>query len=107
LPLLTPGSDGIVEIESDAIKIARKIGYPVMTGGRWRGRIEECGNNKTSLQSAFTAPSRSEKAFGNDQVYLKNSSLIRIMSNFRLLLRSWSLFIWVIATVPFSDATRR
>ncbi|MGB9474231.1 MAG: biotin carboxylase N-terminal domain-containing protein, partial [Candidatus Udaeobacter sp.] len=27
---VTPGSDGIIEAESDAIKIAKKIGYPVM-----------------------------------------------------------------------------
>src|SRR5580704_13001788 len=27
---ITPGSDGIVENEADALKIAKKIGYPVM-----------------------------------------------------------------------------
>ena len=38
---VTPGSDGIVETESDAIKVAKKIGYPVMikatAGGGGRG----------------------------------------------------------------------
>src|SRR6266436_8796835 len=27
---VTPGSDGIVETEQDALKVARKLGYPVM-----------------------------------------------------------------------------
>src|SRR5207247_8691740 len=52
---VTPGSDGIVETESDAIKIAKKIGYPVMikatAGGGGRGM--RVAHNEPSLQSAF------------------------------------------------------
>src|SRR6201982_3676476 len=71
---VTPGSDGIVEIESDAIKIAKKIGYPVMikaaAGGGGRGM--RMAHNEPSLQSAFhSARHEAEKAFGNDQVYLE------------------------------------
>ena len=71
---VTPGSDGIVETESDAIKIARKIGFPVMikatAGGGGRGM--RMAHNEPSLQSAFhSARHEAEKAFGNDQVYLE------------------------------------
>jgi acetyl-CoA carboxylase biotin carboxylase subunit len=71
---VTPGSDGIVETESDAIKIAKKIGYPVMikaaAGGGGRGM--RMAHNEPSLQSAFhSARHEAEKAFGNDQVYLE------------------------------------
>jgi acetyl-CoA carboxylase, biotin carboxylase subunit len=71
---VTPGSDGIVETESDAIKIARKIGYPVMikatAGGGGRGM--RMAHNEPSLQLAFhSARHEAEKAFGNDQVYLE------------------------------------
>src|SRR5258705_6983781 len=71
---VTPGSDGIVETESDAINIAKKIGYPVMikaaAGGGGRGM--RMAHNEPSLQSGFhSARHEAEKAFGNDQVYLE------------------------------------
>src|SRR5216110_583661 len=71
---VTPGSDGIVDTEGDAIKIARKIGYPVMikatAGGGGRGM--RMAHNEPSLQSAFhSARHEAEKAFGNDQVYIE------------------------------------
>src|SRR5215468_3227823 len=71
---VAPGSDGIVETESDAIKIAKKIGYPVMikatAGGGGRGM--RMAHNEPSLQSAFhSARHEAEKSFGNDQVYLE------------------------------------
>jgi acetyl-CoA carboxylase biotin carboxylase subunit len=71
---VTPGSDGIVETESDAIKIAKKIGYPVMikasAGGGGRGL--RTAHNEPSLQSAFhSARHEAEKAFGNEQVYIE------------------------------------
>ena len=71
---VTPGSDGIVETESDAIKIARKIGYPVMikatAGGGGRGM--RSAHNEPSLKSAFhSARHEAEKAFGNEQVYIE------------------------------------
>ena len=71
---ITPGSDGIVETEDDAMKIAKKLGYPVMikaaAGGGGRGM--RAAHNEPSLKSAFhSARHEAQKAFGNDQVYLE------------------------------------
>ncbi len=71
---VTPGSDGIVETEGDAIRIAKKIGYPVMikatAGGGGRGM--RMAHNEPSLKSAFHgARHEAEKAFGNEQVYIE------------------------------------
>src|SRR6478736_4136723 len=71
---VTPGSDGIVETEDDAIKIAKKLGYPVMikaaAGGGGRGM--RAAHNEPSLKSAFhSARHEAQKAFGDDQVYLE------------------------------------
>ena len=71
---VTPGSDGIVETESDAIKIAKKIGYPIMikavAGGGGHGM--RTAHNEPSLKSAFHgARHEAEKAFGNEQIYLE------------------------------------
>jgi acetyl-CoA carboxylase biotin carboxylase subunit len=71
---ITPGSDGIVETEDDAMKIAKKLGYPVMikaaAGGGGRGM--RAAHNEPSLKSAFhSAGHEAQKAFGNDQVYLE------------------------------------
>ena len=71
---VTAGSDGIVETESDAIRIAKKIGYPVMikasAGGGGRGM--RTAHNEPSLKSAFhSARHEAEKAFGNEQVYIE------------------------------------
>ena len=60
----TPGSNGIVETESDAIKIARKIGYPVMikatAGGGGRGM--RMGSNERACNQPFTCASRSRES---------------------------------------------
>src|SRR5207302_9917021 len=71
---VTPGSDGIVETEDEAIRIAKKIGYPVMikaaAGGGGRGM--RTAHNEPSLKSAFhSARHEAQKAFGNDQIYLE------------------------------------
>jgi acetyl-CoA carboxylase biotin carboxylase subunit len=71
---VTPGSDGLVETESEAMRIAKKIGYPVMikavAGGGGRGM--RTAHNEPSLQSAFhSARHEAQKAFGNEQVYLE------------------------------------
>ena len=71
---VTPGSDGIVENEKDALVIARKIGYPVMikatAGGGGRGMRP--AHNDGSLVAGFRAAStEAEKAFGNGSVYIE------------------------------------
>ncbi len=71
---VTPGSDGIVETEKDAIQVAKKIGYPLMikavSGGGGRGM--RAAHNEASLVQGFHAAStEAEKAFGNAEVYIE------------------------------------
>jgi len=71
---VTPGSDGIVEDDKQAVKIAKKIGYPVMikavAGGGGRGM--RMAHNEPSLESGFhAARMEAEKAFGNSDVYIE------------------------------------
>jgi acetyl-CoA carboxylase biotin carboxylase subunit len=71
---VTPGSDGIVESDKDAAKIAKKIGYPVMikavAGGGGRGM--RAAHNETSLMAGYhSARLEAEKAFGTSDVYIE------------------------------------
>ena len=71
---VTPGSDGIVGNEQEALKLARKIGYPLMikavAGGG--GRSMRTAHNDASLAPAFyAARTEAEKAFGNGDVYIE------------------------------------
>ena len=71
---VVPGSDGPVSDETQAAKMANKLGYPIMikaaAGGGGRGM--RIAHNDTALRSAFSA-ARSEAgaAFGDDRVYLE------------------------------------
>jgi acetyl-CoA carboxylase biotin carboxylase subunit len=71
---VTPGSEGIVENEKDAQKIARKIGYPVMikatAGGGGRG-MRPAHNDVSLVQGFHAARAEAEKAFGNAGVYIE------------------------------------
>ncbi len=69
-----PGSDGLIETSDEAIKIARKMGYPVIVkasaGGGGRGM--RIAHNDISLANAFlAAKAEAEAAFGNSDVYLE------------------------------------
>ncbi len=71
---VVPGSDGVIENESEALKLANKLGYPVMikaaAGGGGRGM--RVVHNDISLRSAFSAAcSEAEAAFQNGAVYLE------------------------------------
>jgi acetyl-CoA carboxylase biotin carboxylase subunit len=71
---VVPGSDGTVENESETLKLADKIGYPVMikaaAGGGGRGM--RIAHNDISFRSAFgAARAEAEAAFGNGSVYLE------------------------------------
>src|SRR5438874_7081884 len=71
---ITPGSDGIVETEDEAMRIAKKLGYPVMVkaAGGGGGRGMRVAHNEPSLKSAFhSARHEAQKAFGNEQVYIE------------------------------------
>lgn len=69
-----PGSDGPVENESEAVKIARKIGYPVIikavAGGGGRG-MRIAHNDISFAKEYHVARNEAEKAFGNGAVYIE------------------------------------
>jgi len=71
---VVPGSDGVIADESEAIKLANKIGYPLIikaaAGGGGRGM--RVVHNDISLRSAFNAArAEAEAAFGDGSVYLE------------------------------------
>ena len=71
---VVPGSDGAIESESEALKLASMIGYPVMikasAGGGGRGM--RVAHNDISFRQAFNAArSEAEVAFGDPTVYLE------------------------------------
>jgi acetyl-CoA carboxylase biotin carboxylase subunit len=71
---LVPGSDGLIESEEEAIRVAAQVGYPVLikatAGGGGKGiRV---ANNEVSLRSELkNAAAEAEKAFKNAGVYLE------------------------------------
>ncbi len=70
----SPGSKGEIDDETEAVKIAREIGYPVMVkasaGGGGRGM--RVAHNDGSLRSGMKAAKQeAEAAFGNGTVYLE------------------------------------
>jgi acetyl-CoA carboxylase, biotin carboxylase subunit len=73
LPML-PGSDGPVDGEESALKVAKSIGYPVIikavAGGGGRGM--RVVRNSNELGTALrTAQREAEAAFGNGDVYVE------------------------------------
>ncbi len=71
---IVPGSDGPVETETEAVKVARKMGYPVIikavAGGGGRGM--RIAHNDVSFAKEFhVARAEAEKAFGNGAVYVE------------------------------------
>ncbi len=71
---VTPGSDGVVKTQEEALAIARKLGYPVLikavAGGGGKGM--RIARNDVSLAQGFmTASSEAERAFGNADVYVE------------------------------------
>ncbi len=71
---VVPGSDGPVDTEADALKTARRIGYPVIVkaAGGGGGRGMRVAHNDPSLVKGFhTAKAEAERAFGNGVVYIE------------------------------------
>lgn len=71
---VTPGSDGEIETEQEALKVARKIGYPVMikaaAGGGGKG-MRPAHNDASLVQGFHGARMEAEKAFGYAGVYIE------------------------------------
>ena len=71
---VTPGSDGLLDTEEDALAAAEKIGYPVLikatAGGGGRG-MRVANNRAELLHSYNTARAEAEVAFKNSGVYLE------------------------------------
>jgi len=71
---IVPGSDGPVDKEAEAVKIARKIGYPVIikavAGGGGRG-MRIAHNDISFAKEYHVARNEAEKAFGNGSVYIE------------------------------------
>ena len=73
---VVPGSEGNLKNVAEAVKIAKKIGYPVMlkatSGGGGRG-IRRC-NNEDELSRAYErVVSEATKAFGSADVFLEKA----------------------------------
>ena len=71
---ITPGSEGIIETEEEALEIARKIKYPVIVkasaGGGGRG-MRIARDDASLIQGYHSAKMEAEKAFGNGAVYIE------------------------------------
>jgi acetyl-CoA carboxylase biotin carboxylase subunit len=71
---VVPGSDGAVKTETEAMKFAKSMGFPVLikatAGGGGRGM--KVATSADDLPMAFaTARSEAKAAFGNDSVYIE------------------------------------
>ena len=71
---ISPGSEGTIDTEAEALRIARKIGFPVMikavAGGGGRG-MRIASNEGSLVQGYHAARMEAEKAFGNGAVYIE------------------------------------
>ena len=71
---VTPGSDGLIETEADAIAMANKLGYPVIVkataGGGGRG-MRIARNEADLVQGYHSAKTEAENAFGDGSLYME------------------------------------
>jgi acetyl-CoA carboxylase biotin carboxylase subunit len=71
---VVPGSDGVIEDETDALRAAEKIGYPVMikasAGGGGRG-IRVVTKVEDLISAYNTAKTEAKTAFGDDTMYME------------------------------------
>jgi len=69
-----PGSKDIIKTKEDAIKIAKRLKYPVIikasAGGGGKG-MRVCHNDVRLVSALMTAQQEAEAAFGNPDVYLE------------------------------------
>lgn len=71
---IVPGSLSVVQNKEDAVKIAKRIGYPVIikaaAGGGGKG-MRVCHNDISLASGLMTAQSEAEASFGNPNVYIE------------------------------------
>ncbi|MDD5634102.1 MAG: acetyl-CoA carboxylase biotin carboxylase subunit [Candidatus Omnitrophica bacterium] len=71
---IIPGSEGIVNTKEEALKIAAKMGYPVIikasAGGGGKG-MRICHNDVRLISALSTAQTEAEASFGNPAVYIE------------------------------------
>ncbi len=69
-----PGSDDIIKTKEEALKEAKRIGYPVIikasAGGGGKG-MRVCHNDVRLVSAFLTAQSEAGAAFGNSAVYME------------------------------------
>jgi len=72
--LIIPGSPAIIKNKEEAIKTAKRIGYPVIikaaAGGGGKG-MRICHNDIRLISSLMTAQQEAEANFGNASVYIE------------------------------------
>lgn len=71
---IIPGSKGAIKNQEEALKIAKKFGYPVVckaaAGGGGKG-IKVAHNDGKLINAFLTAQAEAEAAFGNRDVYIE------------------------------------
>ena len=71
---VTPGSQGLITSEAEALKVAHQLKYPVIikasAGGGGRG-MRIAHNDASLLQGFHAASTEAEHAFGNGEVYIE------------------------------------
>ncbi|MGD2278644.1 MAG: acetyl-CoA carboxylase biotin carboxylase subunit [Candidatus Omnitrophota bacterium] len=69
-----PGSKNVIKTKEEALKAAKRIGYPVIikasAGGGGKG-MRVCHNDVRLVGAFLTAQSEAESAFGNPDVYIE------------------------------------
>lgn len=73
IPII-PGSKGVIAEQAEALKVAKKLGYPVAikakAGGGGKG-IKVAHNDGKLVNAFLTARAEAEAAFGNAEVYIE------------------------------------
>lgn len=71
---IIPGSKGTVKDQEEALRLAKKLGYPVIikasAGGGGKG-IKIAHNDGKLISAFLTAQTEAEAAFGNGEVYIE------------------------------------
>lgn len=71
---IVPGSEGLIDNEQEALRVAKKLGYPVMikavAGGGGRG-MRSAHNDVSLVKGFYTAKTEAERAFNNPAIYIE------------------------------------